>query len=358
MPHIMKLNDRIIGSGHPTFVIAEMSANHNQKFEDAVKIVKAAKDSGADAIKLQTYTPDTLTIKSDKKYFQIRGGTPWDGDTLYDLYTKTYTPWDWQPKLKAIAEELDLVFFSTPFDGTAVAFLEDLDIPCWKVASFELIDLPLIKKIAETQKPIIMSTGMANLDEIDDAVQAIRQTGSSEIALLKCTSAYPAPPDSMNLRTIPHLSQTYQVPTGLSDHTLGIAVPIAAVTLGASIIEKHFTLSKDISSPDSPFSLEPEEFKEMVKAIRTTEQALGEVKYDMSGHEQKSNIFRRSLFFVENIKQGQTITSKNIRSIRPGHGISPKYFNRVIGCRVNCNVEKGTPVTWDLLLENKRNSNN
>ena len=350
----IKIEEHLVGPGHPTFIVAEMSANHNQKYDDAVKILQAAKQAGADAIKLQTYTPDTLTIKSDKEYFQVEGGTLWDGYTLYDLYAAAHTPWEWQPKLKTIADELGLLFFSTPFDHTAVDFLIDLDVPCWKVASFELVDIQLIERIASTGKPIIMSVGMANLAEINDAVQAARNSGADEIALLKCTSAYPAPPSAMNLRTIPHLSQAFQVPTGLSDHTLGIAVPIAAVALGASIIEKHFTLSRRIPGPDSTFSLEPEEFKTMVDSVRTAEKALGEVTYKVGQSELRSNVFRRSLFFVEDIKAGEIITEKNVRSIRPGNGLAPKYLKEILGRKAALDIERGTPVSWDLVAGGDR----
>ena len=350
----IKIEEHLVGPGHPTFIVAEMSANHNQKYDDAVKILQAAKQAGADAIKLQTYTPDTLTIKSDKEYFQVEGGTLWDGYTLYDLYAAAHTPWEWQPKLKTIADELGLLFFSTPFDHTAVDFLIDLDVPCWKVASFELVDIQLIERIASTGKPIIMSVGMANLAEINDAVQAARNSGADEIALLKCTSAYPAPPSAMNLRTIPHLSQAFQVPTGLSDHTLGIAVPIAAVALGASIIEKHFTLFRRIPGPDSTFSLEPEEFKTMVDSVRTAEKALGEVTYKVGQSELRSNVFRRSLFFVEDIKAGEIITEKNVRSIRPGNGLAPKYLKEILGRKAALDIERGTPVSWDLVAGGDR----
>ena len=245
----IKIGEKIIGPGHPTFVVAEMSANHNNSLDDAVRILHAAKDSGADAIKLQTYTPDTITIQSDKDYFRIKGGTQWDGKTLYNLYTEAYTPWDWQPKLKEIAEDLGLVFFSTPFDATAAEFLHKLNVPCWKIASFEIVDLPLIEKVATYGQPIIMSTGMATFEEIKEAVGTAKRFGASQLCLLKCTSAYPAPPEEMNLRTIPHLEESFHLPVGLSDHTLETTVPVAAVALGACIVEKHLTLSRSISGP-------------------------------------------------------------------------------------------------------------
>lgn len=350
MSTTIKIEERLVGPGNPTFIIAEMSANHNHDIENAIKIIEAANSSGADAIKLQTYTPDTLTIASDKPYFKVTGGTPWDGLSLYELYDKAYTPWEWHAQLKAVADDLGLIFFSTPFDFTAVDFLEELDVPCWKVASFELVDIPLIERIAATGKPMILSTGMASLAEIDEAITAIRKVGNVDVALLKCTSAYPAPPESMNLKTIPHLSQAFQVPVGLSDHTLGVAVPIAAVSQSACIIEKHITLSAGNSSPDSAFSLDPAAFREMVDAVRTAEKAIGEVSYETSNVEKKSNIFRRSLFFVENLRKGDTINPENLRSIRPGYGLAPKYYYDLLGRQVAKDIERGTPASWDLIM--------
>jgi len=342
------IRDRKIGDNQPVYIIAEMSANHNQDFEQAVKVIHAAKKAGADAVKLQTYTPDTITIDCDNDYFRIEG-TVWEGKTLYELYGEAYTPWEWQPKLKKIANDLGMDLFSTPFDHTAVDFLEKMDVPAYKVASFELVDIPLLRKIAQTGKPIIMSTGMATLAEIDEAVSAIRKASGNQLALLKCTSAYPAPPEEMSLRTIPHLAEAFNVPTGLSDHTLGIAVPVAAVALGACIIEKHFTLSRDIPGPDSAFSLEPNEFKEMVDAIRTAEKALGKISYGITVKEKASHIYRRSLFVVKDIKKSEEFTEKNIRSIRPGDGLSPKYIEEILGKKATSNIEKGTPLSWDLI---------
>jgi pseudaminic acid synthase len=348
----IKINDRIIGIGHPAYIIAEMSANHHQDFNQAVKIIEAAKKAGTDAVKLQTYTPDTITIDCDNDYFRIKG-TIWEGKNLYELYGEAYTPWEWQPDLKKIANDLGMDLFSTPFDYTAVDFLEKMDVPVYKVASFELVDLTLLRKIAQTGKPIIMSTGMATLAEINEAVSAIREAGGNQLALLKCTSAYPAPPDEMNLRTIPHLSEAFDVPTGLSDHTLGIAVPVAAVVLGACIIEKHFTLSRKVSGPDSAFSLEPHEFKEMVDAIRTAEKALGEVSYEITEKQKESRAFRRSLFVVKNIKKGEEFTEENVRSIRPGLGLPPKYYDILLGKRVSRDVERGTAISWKLVGRDK-----
>lgn len=339
------IGNRQIGAGHPVFIIAEMSANHNQNYDDAVKIIHEAKQAGADAIKIQTYTPDTITIDSDNEYFRIRE-TIWEGETLYSLYGKTYMPWDWQPKLKKVADEIGIILFSTPFDFTSVDFLEEMDVPAYKVASFELVDIPLIEYISNKNKPVIMSTGMATYEEISEAVDASKKAGASDIALLKCTSAYPAKAEDMNLKTIPHLAESFQVVSGLSDHTLGIAVPVASVALGVSIIEKHFTLSRDNSGPDSAFSLEPHEFKSIVEAIRTAEKALGNINYANTDDEEKSRVFRRSLFAVKDIKQGELLTKDNIRSIRPGQGLMPKYLNDILGKKAKNLIKKGTPLSF------------
>jgi pseudaminic acid synthase len=345
----IEINGRRIGPGFPVYIVAELSANHRQNFDLAVRLIYAAKESGADAVKLQTYTADTLTIRSDKDYFRISGGTLWDGRTLYDLYAEAYTPWDWQPRLKEIANQLGLDLFSTPFDPTAVDFLEEMDVPVHKIASFEIVDLPLIRRVAQTGKPVIMSTGMATLAEIDEAVQAILQVGGSQLVLLKCTSAYPAPPEEMNLCTIPHLAQAFHLPVGLSDHTLGIAVPVAAVALGACLIEKHFTLSRATPGPDSDFSLEPHEFKAMVEAIRVAEKALGQVSYEVTAREATSRVFRRSLFVVKDIKAGELLTAENVRSIRPGYGLEPRYLPMILGRYAAQDVQEGTPVTLDII---------
>ena len=347
MPAI-KIHGREIGPGLQPYIVAEMSANHNQDFGQAVKILETASAAGADAVKLQTYTPDTLTIDCNNEYFRITE-TIWEGKTLYDLYGEAYTPWEWQPKLKEIADSLGLDLFSTPFDSTAVDFLEDMRVPAYKVASFEIVDLPLLRRVAATGKPIIMSTGMASLAEIDEAVQVIRQAGGKNLALLKCTSAYPAPPEEMNLRTLPHLSQAFDVPVGLSDHTLGLVTPVAAVALGACIVEKHFTLSRSMSGPDSAFSMEPHEFREMVEAIRTTEKAIGKVRYSMTDNEAGSKVFRRSLFVVEDVKRGNRVTERNVRSIRPGYGLAPRYLDEVLGRVFKKDVRRGTPLSWDLI---------
>lgn len=336
---------RNIGGSNPVYIIAEMSANHNQDFEQAVKLIEVAKESGADAIKLQTYTPDTMTIDCDNEHFQIGAGTIWEGRNLYDLYGEAYTPWEWQPKLKAVADELGIHLFSTPFDHTAVDFLEEMNVPAYKIASFEIVDIPLIRKVARAGKPIIMSTGMATLAEIDEAVQTVRQEGNNQMALLKCTSAYPAPPEEMNLHTIPHLAEAFGVPVGLSDHTLGVAVPVTAVSLGACIIEKHFTLSRDVLGPDSAFSLEPHEFKEMVAAVRVAEKALGHVSYAVTEKEAASRVFRRSLFVVKDMEAGEVFTEENVRSIRPGYGLHTRYLGEVLGKKAARNLIYGTPLT-------------
>lgn len=349
MGTLIEISGRKVGVGHPTYIVAEMSANHNQDFDQAVRILHAAKEAGADAVKLQTYTPDTLTIRSDNEYFRIGKGTLWDGKTLYELYSEAYMPWEWQPKLKEIADELGITLFSTAFDSSAVDFLEEMGMPVHKVASFEIVDIPLIEKMARTGKPLIISTGMATLEEIEEAVQAARNAGVTQIALLKCTSAYPAPPEEMNLCTIPHLAEAFGVPVGLSDHTLGIEVPIAAVALGACIVEKHFTLSRDIPGPDSAFSLEPHEFKAMVEAIRKVEKALGRVHYGPEEHEAKSRVFRRSLFVVKDVKAGEEFTEENVRSIRPGYGLPPKFLKDVLGRRAACDIKRGTPLDWSLI---------
>ncbi|WP_040605755.1 pseudaminic acid synthase [Salisaeta longa] len=341
----MTIGTKKVGATEPTYIIAEMSANHHHDFDRAVDIVQAAAEAGADAIKLQTYTPDTITIDCDKEPFQIEG-TIWDGRTLYDLYEEAYTPWEWHADLQEAAYDCGLDFFSTPFDPTAVDFLEKLEVPVYKLGSFENVDLPLIRKIAATGKPLIMSTGMATLAEIDEAVHAFRTAGGTELALLACTSSYPASPEDMHLRRIPHLSETFDVATGLSDHTLGTEIPVAAVALGARIIEKHLTLSRDDEGPDSGFSLEPREFKEMVRAVRKTEQAIGTVQYGTRGKEAESGVFRRSLFVVQDVKAGQPFTKDNVRSIRPGHGLHTRYYEEVLGKRAAKDLERGVPLEW------------
>lgn len=330
-------------------MIAELSANHQQDFEKAIRLLEVAKEAGADAIKLQTYTPDTMTIDCADKPFRIGKGTIWEGRNLYNLYGEAYTPWEWQPRLKEIAENMGLHLFSTPFDVTAVDFLEEMNVPTYKVASFELVDLPLLRRIARTGKPVIMSTGMATLAEIDEAVQTLRAAGNTQLALLKCSSAYPALPNEMNLRTIPHLADAFNLPVGLSDHTLDAAVPVAAVALGACIIEKHLTLSRSEPGPDSAFSLEPDEFKSMVDAVRVAEKTLGTVNYAVTEKETASRVFRRSLFVVQDVAPGEPFTADNVRSIRPGYGLHTRYLEAVLGRTANQPIRRGTPLSWDLI---------
>ena len=340
---------RPVGPGHPVYVIAEMSANHNRDLDAAIELVHAARDAGADAVKVQTYTPDTITLKSDRDPFRIAGGTLWDGKVLWDLYKEAYMPWEWQPRLKEEAERLGLHFFSTPFDFTAVDFLEELEVPAYKIASFELVDLPLIRKVAATGKPLILSTGMATVSEIEEAVAVARDAGAEQIALLRTNSAYPAPPDEMDLRTIPHMAEMFGVPVGLSDHTMGIAVPVVAAAMGAALIEKHLTLSRSVPGPDSAFSLEPQEFKEMVEAVRTAERALGGVRYGPTPKEQASRVFRRSLFVVKDVRAGEPLTPENVRSIRPAHGLHTRHYDEVLGKRARVDIAAGTPLSWDLI---------
>ncbi len=345
----IRLNERLVGPDHPVYVVAEMSANHGGSLDTATKILDEAKRAGADAVKVQTYTPDTLTIECDNEFFRIGKGTLWEGRTLYDLYVEAFTPWEWLPALKAAADRLGLDLFSSPFDATAVDLLEGVGVPAYKIASFELVDLPLIRRVAKTGKPLLMSVGMATLSEIEEAVRTARESGATEIALLKCTSAYPAPPEEMNLRAIPHLADGFGVPVGLSDHTLGVAVPIAGVAMGACIIEKHLTLSRAHPGPDSAFSLEPHEFKIMVEAIRVAEKALGSIAYGESAEEAKSRVFRRSLFVIEDMESGDEFTEQNVRSIRPGHGLHTRYLTQVLGRHASRDIPRGTPLAWNLI---------
>lgn len=332
-----------------TLIVAEVSANHNQDIERAEAIIRAAAEAGADAVKLQTYTADTLTIPCDNEYFRIKG-TLWEGRTLYDLYKEAYTPWEWHPRLFGLANELGMGCFSTPFDATAVDFLESLNTPCHKVASFEVVDIPLLKKIASTKKPVIMSTGMATVAEIDEAVNTLRQHGTTDLVLLKCTSAYPALAEEANLRTIPHMSQLFDCPVGLSDHTTGIAVSVTSVALGACLIEKHFTISRADGGPDDSFSMQPEEFKQMVQDVRTAEKALGKVNYTLTEKEKQSVVFRRSLFVVKDMQAGEPFTPENVRCIRPGYGLHSRNLSDVLGKKSASTIYKGTPLTWDMML--------
>jgi pseudaminic acid synthase len=349
MNNFITIDNKKIGENEPCFIIAEMSANHLQSFDRAVEIIKVAKECGADAIKLQTYTPDTITIDCDNEYFQIKQGTIWDGTTLHKLYEEAYTPWDWQPKLKKVAEEIGLICFSSPFDNSAVDFLEDMKVDAYKIASFEINDIPFIEYIASKGKPIIMSTGIATLGDIEAAIKTCNRMGNYDIALLKCTSAYPSPLETINLKTIPNMKDTFKTVVGLSDHTMGYSVAIGAVALGAKIIEKHFTLSRADGGADSKFSMEPSEFKAMVQGIRDVEKALGTVTYELTEKQIKSREHSRSLFVVKDIKQGEIFTSDNVRSIRPGFGIETKYINDIIGKKTKVDLKKGTPMKFDFI---------
>ncbi|MFZ6032415.1 MAG: pseudaminic acid synthase [Melioribacter sp.] len=330
------------------FIIAELSANHNQNFQTAIDSIKAIKECGADAVKLQTYTPDTITIDCDNEYFQIKQGTIWDGTTLYQLYQKAYTPWDWQPHLKKIAGELGLICFSSPFDKTAVDFLEEMNVPAYKIASFEITDIPLIEYAASKGKPMIISTGIATEEDIRDAIDACKRMNNDQIALLKCTSSYPAPIEDANLNTIPYMKEKFNTAVGLSDHTMGTVAPVVAVALGARIIEKHFILDRNLGGPDSAFSLEPDEFKKMVEEIRNAEKALGKASFEINEKIKKSRTFARSLFVVKDIKAGQPLTEENVRSIRPSYGLHPKYLKQILGRKAKTDIKKGTPLKWEL----------
>jgi len=340
---------RRIGPGQPVFIIAEMSGNHNQSFARAKKIIDAAVTAGVDAIKIQTYTADTMTIDCDKSYFQVKVNKAWKGQSLYQLYQKAYTPWEWQPKLKKYAESKGLIFFSTPFDETAVNFLEKMRVQIYKVASFEVGDTPLLEKIGKTKKPVIMSRGMASIEEIKLAIKTLKDNGTPQIALLHCVSSYPAEPEQMNLATIPNIVKKFKVISGLSDHTNGIAVSLTSVALGASIIEKHFTLTRSYGGPDANFSLEPKELKQLVEDIRSSEKAIGKPNYKVESKEKENVVFRRSLFVVEDIKRGEKFTKKNIRSIRPGQGLKPKYYFKILGKNAQKNIKKGTPLKLNLI---------
>lgn len=329
-------------------IIAELSANHNQQFELAKKTILAAKDAGADMIKLQTYTAETITIACDNDYFKIKEGL-WKGYTLYDLYKEAYTPWEWHEELFQYARELGLEIFSSPFDNTSVDFLEQFNPPYYKIASFELFDIPLIEYAASKGRPMIMSTGIAQLCDIELAVAACKRMGNDKITLLKCTSSYPAPIAEANLLTIPNMKSTFGVDVGLSDHTMGASSAIAAVALGAAVIEKHFILDRLQGGPDSSFSMEPSEFKDMVKSIREVEKALGKISYELTEKASRSKIFARSLFVVEGVKAGEVITERNVRSIRPGYGLHPKYFKQIIGQHFSKDLEFGTPLEWGMV---------
>lgn len=331
-----------------TYIIAEMSANHAGSYAHAKELIHAAKEAGADCIKIQTYTPDTLTINCDNKYFRIQGGT-WSGQTLYQLYEKAYTPWEWQADLKAEAEKIGIDFFSTPYDKTSVDFLEGIGVEFYKIASFELVDIPFIQYVASTGKPMILSTGMASLDEIREAAEAVRSMGNEQFALLYCTSAYPAAADQMNLRTMADMKELFGVPVGLSDHSLGSAAAVTAAAMGAAIIEKHFCLGKEYENPDVSFSMNPDEFKQMVDDIRQAEQAIGNVRYGPSQQEKGNMIFRRSIFCTQDIKKGECLTEQNVKIIRPGYGMAPKFYPHILGAAAVKDIQRGTPVDFSII---------
>ncbi len=347
----IKINNRIIGDNHPAYIIAEMSANHSGSIERAKEIIRAAKSCGADCIKIQTYTPDTLTIDCHNEYFNVQNGT-WEGENLYSLYGKAYTPWEWHGELKAEAERVGIDFLSTPFDTTSVDFLEELGMDFYKIASFELVDLPLIRYIASKGKPIIMSTGMGSKEEIKEALEVIYETGNKQVVLLKCSSAYPAISDEMHLKTITDMKESFGVPIGLSDHSMGSLGAVTAIALGANVIEKHFCISRAIENPDASFSMEPIEFREMVDEIRQVEKALGRVQYGVSKQEENSMVFRRSIFVTRDMKKGDILSAENTRIIRPGYGEKPKYYEDILGLSVDRDVAFGTPFSFDMLEKN------
>jgi len=346
----IKIEDFSIGKGRPPFIIAEMSGNHNQSLDRAIAIVEAAAKSGVHAIKLQTYTADTMTLDiSDREFFIENQDSLWSGSSLFDLYKQAYTPWEWHQPIMQRAKELGIVCFSSPFDESAVDFLEELNVPAYKIASFENNHLPLIKKVASTEKPIIISTGMATVAELDDAVTTARDSGCRDLILLKCTSTYPATPENSNILTIPHMRNLFNCEVGLSDHTMGIGASVAAVAHGATVIEKHFTLSRDDGGVDSVFSLEPNELKSLVIETKRAWQSLGNVAYGLTNSEKKSEIFRRSVYIVEDMEAGDVFNENNLRVIRPGAGLSPKYYDMFLGRKVSVNVQKGTALNWKLI---------
>lgn len=345
----IKIGNHIISENSPAYIVAEMSGNHNMDFNRAKEIIRTAKEAGADAIKIQTYTADTITIDSDRYEFQTQKGGLWEGMTLYELYKKAYTPWEWQKELGDYANMIGIDFFSSPFDLTAVDFLEDLQVPAYKVASFEINDIPMIKKIAKTGKPIIISTGIAYLEDIDLAIRTCKEAGNENVILLKCISAYPAPYEDMNLKVIPNMSQTFECICGLSDHSMGSEIAVASVALGAKVIEKHFTLKRSDGGVDSAFSMEKEEFKDMVLRIRNVEKALGRVTYELNDKQKESRGSSRSLYVVNDIKSGEIFTAENIKSIRPAAGLHTRYMEDIIGKKARYDVKKGTPVTWGMI---------
>lgn len=346
----IKIGERLIGKSHKPFIIAEMSGNHNQSLERAIEIVEAAALCGADAIKLQTYTPDTMTIDATGGLFDINDPTSlWKGRNLYDLYREAHTPWEWHKQIFEKAKSLGLIIFSTPFDETAVDFLESLDVPAYKIASFENTDWPLLKKVAQTGKPVIMSTGLATVSDLSEAVTILKDNGCSQLILLKCTSTYPATPGNTHLNTIPHLRQLFNCPIGLSDHTMGIGAAVASVALGACVIEKHFTLKRADGGVDSTFSIEPEELKMMVIECERAFLAMGNIFYGVQKEEEKSLRFKRSIYAVKDIKEGDIFDMDNLKVIRPGDGLQPKYYEIVLGKKAKQHIHAGTPISWDLV---------
>jgi pseudaminic acid synthase len=346
----IRIGKRYVGEGEKTFVVAEVSANHLQDYGRAEAIIKAAAQAGVDAVKLQTYTPDTITLDCDNDYFQITQGTIWDGTTLHKLYEEAYTPWEWQPRLMEYANGLGLECFSSPFDATAVDFMKEMDMPAYKVASFEINDIPLIRKIAGLGKPVILATGIAYLEDMERALQVCKEEGNEQVVLLKCTSAYPSPYEEMNLKVIPNMAQVFDCITGLSDHSMGTAAAVASVALGAKMVEKHLTLSRADGGPDGAFSMEPDEFKKMVDEIRIVEKALGKVTYELSEKQKRSREDGRSLFVVKNMKEGEIFTEENVRSIRPAFGLHTMYLDEIMGKRARTDISKGTPLDWKLIL--------
>jgi pseudaminic acid synthase len=347
MSKTIKIGERKVGEREPTFIIAEISCNHLQKKELALRLIEEAKKAGADAVKFQTYTPDTMTIDCDNEHFNIKDSI-WKGMTLYKLYEEAYTPWEWTKELKEKAEEVGLVFFSTPFDETAVDFLENFDVPAYKIASFEINHIPLLKKVARTGKPVIFSTGLATREDIELALQTIRNEGNDQIAVLKCTSSYPAPVDAMNLRMIKTLIEEFGVVSGLSDHTMNIIAPATSIALGGSIIEKHFILDRNMGGHDVKFSLEPREFKEMVNAVREIEKAIGNTQFELSEKQKEHTFLMRSIFVVEDVKKGEEFTPKNLRVIRPGNGLHPKHYEGLIGKKAAEDIARGTPARLEM----------
>lgn len=349
MKNVIEIDGKIISNEHPVYTIAEMSANHLQDIERAKQIIKSAKESGADAIKLQTYRPDTITLNCRTEEFLATPGSPWEGMNLYELYEEAYTPWEWHKELFEYAKSIGITCFSSPFDCTAVDFLEELDAPAYKIASFEIQDIPLIRKVASTGKPVIISTGIADVSDIKLALDTCAEMGNESVILLKCVSEYPTPYEELNLRTIPNMQETFKCIVGLSDHSMGSCVPVAAVTLGACVVEKHLTLRRADGGPDGSFSMEPEEFHRMTEDIRNIKSALGTVSYDLTEKQKKSRERGRSLYVAQDIKKGELFSSENVKSVRPGYGLHPKYFDYIVGKRANRDLKYGDALHWEYI---------